>query len=389
MKQFTIVLDGIADRPQNKLGGKTPMEAANTPGLDALFSVSKPGTVQTIKPGLEVGSAVANLSLLGFDPEKTYKGRAVIEAAGAGIPVVAGNLYIRCNFVTLEGGSFDAGTMQSYSAHDIETEKAAPLNERLNREIFHPPFKLYHVDTFRNILVVEGAGALADQLKFMPAHDMIGGTVSDNTKGGNVMQQYFSLMRQAYEVLRKDNDTLANGIWFWGASSSPDFGPPPSDKRVILAETSLMRGVAALAGLDCITLPEDNGFVTFLKEKTKAAIKALDEYDYAYIHIQKLDDLSHELQPVEKMTAIGQIDEHFIRPFFAQIKEPYSAFVVSDHYTFSDSGGHGGAPAPFMLLGHGSADASGRFTEQHCRNANMTLTAAELVMKQRGEQGGI
>ena len=89
------------------------------------------------------------------------------------------------------------------------------------------------------------------------------------------------------------------------------------------------------------------------------------------------------------MTAIGQIDEHFIRPFFAQIKEPYSAFVVSDHYTFSDSGGHGGAPAPFMLLGHGSADASGRFTEQHCRNANMTLTAAELVMKQRGEQGGI
>ena len=93
MKQFTIVLDGIADRPQEKLGGKTPMEAAKTPGLDAIFASAKPGTVRTIKPGLEVGSAVANLSLLGFDPEKTYKGRAVIEAAGAGIPVQPGNLF--------------------------------------------------------------------------------------------------------------------------------------------------------------------------------------------------------------------------------------------------------------------------------------------------------
>ncbi len=386
MKQFTIVLDGIADRPQKKLGGQTPMEAAATPGLDALFSVSKPGTVQTIKPGLEVGSAVANLSLLGFDPEKTYKGRAVIEAAGAGIPVVAGNLYIRCNFVTLEGESFDAGTMQSYSAHDIETEKAAPLNERLNREVFRPPFKLYHVDTFRNILVVEGAGELAGQLKFMPAHDMIGGAVSDFTKGSDVMQQYFAMMRQAYDVLKDDNDTPANAIWFWGASSAPDFGSPPSDKRVILAETSLMRGIAGLAGLDCVTLSEDKGFVAFLEEKTAAAIKAMQEYDYAYIHIQKLDDLSHELQPVEKMTAIAQIDEYFIRPFFAQIKKPYSAFIVSDHYTFSDSGGHGGDPAPFLLLGHGSAGMPGRFTEQHCRNAGLTVTAAELVSWQRGSK---
>jgi 2,3-bisphosphoglycerate-independent phosphoglycerate mutase len=290
--------------------------------------------------------------------------------------------------VTLEGDVYESSTLESYNASDIETEEAAPLSKRLNREVFQPPFKLYHVDTFRNILVVEGAGALAGQLKFMPAHDMIGGTVSDYTNGDSVMQQYFTLMRRAYEALKENNDTLANGIWFWGASSAPDFGPPPSDQRVILAETSLMRGIAALAGFNCVTLPEDNGFVTFLKEKTKAALKAMEEYDYAYIHIQKLDDLSHELQPVEKMQAIEQIDEHFIRPFFAQIREPYSAFIVSDHYTFSDSGGHGADPAPFMLLGHGSAGASGRFTEQHCRNADLTVTAAELVTRQRGGQGG-
>jgi 2,3-bisphosphoglycerate-independent phosphoglycerate mutase len=110
----------------------------------------------------------------------------------------------------------------------------------------------------------------------------------------------------------------------------------------------------------------------------------VEEYDYAYIHIQKLDDLSHELKPVEKAAAIEQIDEHFIRPFFEQVKGPYSAFIVSDHYTFSDSGGHGGDPAPFMLLGHGSAGVPGRYTEQDCRNAGLVLTAEELVARQRG-----
>lgn len=385
MKQFTIVLDGIADRPQNKLGGKTPMEAAHTPGLDALFLEGRAGTVRTIPKGLEVGSAVANLSLLGYDPDGTYKGRAVIEAAGAGLPVKRDALYVRCNFVTLKGDSFEDSVMQSYSAHDIETHKAHPLNERLNKEVFSGAFDLIHTDTFRNILVVDGAAALAPQLDFVPAHELIGGTVRDYIKGNSAMQDYFALMRKAYDVLSRDNDTPANGIWFWGASFAPDFGEPPAGRRVVLAETTLMRGISALSGTDCITTPEDKGFEVFLKDKVQDALRAVNEYDYAYIHIQKLDDLSHELQPVEKTRAIEQIDAHFIRPFFEQLSEPYSAFIVSDHYTFSDSGGHGGEPTPFVLLGHGSDGKGGRYTEQDCRQRELSVTAPELVAMQRGE----
>ena len=385
MKQFTIVLDGIADRPQDKLGGKTPMEAAATPGLDALFAMGKPGTVRTIPPGMEVGSAVANLNLLGYDPTKVYKGRAVIEAAGAGLPIRPENLYIRTNFVTLSGDSFDAGHMESYSAHDIPTEQAAPLTQRLNREVFTPPFHLHHIDTFRNILEVEGAAELAERLTFMPAHDMIGGVVADHTKGGELMQQYFLLMRRAYDVLQADNDTHANGIWFWGASSAPEFTGGAKGSRMVLAETSLMRGIAALAKLSCVTMDESHGFIEFLKDKLQAAVKAVAEHDYSYIHIQKLDDLSHELDSEGKMHAIEAIDEHFIRPFFAQVKEPYSAVIVSDHYTFSDSGGHGAEPAPFLLLGRGAENRAGRFTEQYCRDAGRTMTAPELVALQRSK----
>jgi len=385
MKRFTIVLDGIADRPQQKLGGRTPMEAASTPGLDALFAKSRPGTVQTIPAGQEVGSAVANMNLLGYDPVRCYRGRAVIEAAGAGLPVKAGALYVRCNLVTLEGPDFESSVMQSYSAHDIETHLAHPLVERLNREVFQAPFKLFHTDSFRNILIADGEGAVAPKLCFKPAHDMIGGTVSDFLKGGPEMQPYFDMMRRAYDVLKEDNETKANAIWFWGASYAPEFDAPPAGRRVVLAETTLMRGIAALTGTDCVTLPEDKGFEVFLEEKTKAALKALDEYDDAYIHIQKLDDLSHELQAEEKARAIELIDAHFIRPFFAQVKEPYSAVVVSDHYTFSDSGSHGGDPAPFMLLGHGASGAEGRFTERHCREAAFVVSAPELVALQRGK----
>ena len=385
MKQFTVVLDGIADRPQEKLHGKTPMEAANTPGLDALFAQGRGGTVRTIPEGLEIGSAVANLSLLGYDPDGTYKGRAVIEAAGAGLPVKRDALYVRCNFVTLEGDDFESSVMQSYSAHDIETHKAQPLNERLNKEVFGGAFDLIHTDTFRNILVVDGAAALAPQLDFVPAHELIGGTVRDYIKGNATMQDYFELMRKAYDVLSRDNDTKASGIWFWGASYAPDFGEPPAGRRVVLSETTLMRGIAALSGTDCITTPEDKGFEAYLGDKVQDALRALKEYDYAYIHIQKLDDLSHELLPIEKTQAIEQIDAHFIRPFFEQIGEPYSAFIVSDHYTFSDSGGHGGDPAPFVLLGHGSDGMGGRYTEQDCRQRQLTLTAPELVAMQRGE----
>ncbi len=385
MKQFTIVLDGIADRPQEKLNGKTPMEAANTPGLDALFANSKPGTVSTIPQGMEIGSAVANMNLLGFDPAKTYTGRAVIEAAGAGLPVKQGALYVRCNLVTLEGSDFENSVMQSYSAHDIETHLSRPLVERLNKEVFGAPFELMNMDTFRNILVGDGAGEIAPELKFMPAHDMIGGRVADYLTGTEAMQPFFDMMRKAYEVLKEDNDTKANAIWFWGASYAPEFKAAPQGRRVVMAETSLMRGIAALSGTDCITTPEDGSFEAFLKDKTQAALKALEDYDYAYIHIQKLDDLSHELQPVEKMHAIELIDEHFIRPFFAQLKEPCSAFVVSDHFTFSDSGGHGGDPAPFMLLGHGKSGKEGRFTEQCCKDAGFCVSASELVAWQRGE----
>lgn len=389
MKRFTILLDGMADRAQDALGGKTPMEAASKPGLDSLIAKGKPGTVLTIPPGMETGSAVANMNLLGYDPAKVYKGRAVIEAAGAGIPVEQGSLYIRCNFVTLSGDNFENSVMDSYSAHDVETELSRPLVDRLNKEVFGGDMELINTDTFRNILVVKGKAELAEKLDFMPPHDMIGQKAGDYSHGEGVVNEYYDLMRKAYKVLKEDNDTKANAIWFWGASYAPSFGEAREEKRAILAETTLMRGIAALSGTDCKTTDESNGFIKFLKDKKSNAIKALKEYDFAYIHIQKLDDLSHELLPKEKTKALEQIDEFFIRPFFKELNamgEDYSCVIASDHFTFSDNGSHGGEPSPFILLGQGNNSVSGSFTEETCKSADFCLTAKELVKLQMGDR---
>ena len=106
MKRITLILDGSADRPNAALMNKTPLAAANTPNLDALAQkATKLLRVKTIPDGLEVGSAVANMGLLGLDPHM-YRGRAALEAAGSGIPLDPNNLYIRTNLATLTGVIF-------------------------------------------------------------------------------------------------------------------------------------------------------------------------------------------------------------------------------------------------------------------------------------------
>ena len=139
MKRITLRLDGSADRPNAALMNKTPLAAANTPNLDALAQkATKLLRVKTIPDGLEVGSAVANMGLLGLDP-RMYRGRAALEAAGSGIPLDPNNLYIRTNLATLTGDSYDTAVLSDYSAGELPTDKAAPIVELLREKVCNSP----------------------------------------------------------------------------------------------------------------------------------------------------------------------------------------------------------------------------------------------------------
>jgi 2,3-bisphosphoglycerate-independent phosphoglycerate mutase len=375
MKKITMVLDGVADRPNDKLGGKTPLEYARTPNLDALFRKSKSGTVLTIPAGLEVGSAVANLGLLGFDPAK-YRGRAVIEAAGLGMPIDGDDMYIRVNMVTFEGEGFENSRIVSYSAYDVPTAAARPVAESL-AETYPEGFELRYCGSFRNILIVKG-GRRHYPLEFMPAHDIIGRPVAPFIRRDGKEAPFFELMEKSYDFLRRSG-TKINGVWFWGASIIPDISGDTAG-RAVLSETLLMDGITAVAGLPNFgTEREGRSFRDFLGEKLENAIRVVREYDDVYVHIQETDDLSHELQPLEKAGAIEAVDALFLPAFLESIPGEYELKLASDHFTFSDTGAHGGEPVPFLFYRSAEErDGKGRFTEADCAAAGVCLTAKEL-----------
>ena len=387
MRKIILILDGMADRRQKVLGGKTPLEYADTPNLDALFSKAQAGTVQTIPDGEEAGSAVANLNMLGYTSSEIYKGRAVIEAAGANIPVYNDSLYIRTNLITLKGDSFEEGVIESYSAHDIETEDSRPLVARLNEQLFGDGTELINTDSFRNILVAKGKTGDYGKLNFMPPHDIIGQPVKKYLDGNDTEKKYYEILKKAYEILKEDNETKANALWFWGASVAPDTEKATStDHKIILSETTLMRGISKLLDLECVSILERVTFESFLKDKIKAALKALDgDSNFVYLHIQEPDDLSHELMPKKKAEALAAIDRIFVKRLSEKLdsmQEDFSLVVASDHYTFSDTGGHGRQPAPFMLYKKGAQkNKDGKFSECACNDANNLLKPKELLAK--------
>lgn len=376
MKKITLVLDGSADRPNAALGNKTPLEYAKTPALDGLFQKSTGGTVLTIPKGLEVGSAVANLSLLGFDPH-TYRGRAIIEAAGLHMPMNEDDMYIRCNMVTFEGDSFETSRIKSYSAYDIATQVAEPVMKELAEEVFGGEYELHYCGSFRNILIIKGGKKLYP-VDLEPAHDIIGQDIAPFIRTEGKQAKFFELMKKSYDFL-KDKGIPANGLWFWGASIMPEI-KGDTHGRVALSETLLMDGITTIADLPNIgTEREGRSFDDFLEEKLEKAVKAVREYEDIYVHIQETDDLSHELMPVEKMQAIESIDRVFLKPFLESIEDDYTLSIASDHFTFSDTGSHGGEPVPFLF--YDSTDEKqqdGRFTEQDCRDKHFEVTAAQL-----------
>lgn len=381
MKKITLVLDGVADRPNAALGNKTPLEYAKTPNLDALYAKALGGTVLTIPDGLEVGSAVANLSLLGFDPH-TYRGRSIIEAAGLHLPMNEEDLYIRCNLVTFEGDSFETSRIKSYSAYDIATEVAKPVAKELAAKVFDDEFQLVYCGSFRCTLIVKNGKTLYP-VDFMPAHDIIGQDIAPFIRTEGKQAKFFELMKRSYDFLQKKN-IPANGMWMWGASIMPEI-KGDTRGRVALSETLLMDGITTIAGLTNIgTRREGRSFDDFLKEKLEKAVKAVEEYDDIYVHIQETDDLSHELQPIEKMRAVESIDRVFLGEFLKNIGDDFTLSVASDHFTFSDTGAHGGEPVPFLFYdSRHEKKQTGRFTEQSGRDKKYTITAAELKDMQR------
>jgi 2,3-bisphosphoglycerate-independent phosphoglycerate mutase len=359
-KYVIIVPDGAADDPQEALGGKTPLEAAETPNMDRIGAEGRQGLVRTVPQGMEPGSDVAQMSLLGYDPRRYYTGRAPIEAAARGIQLGINDWVFRCNMITIADGK-----MADHSAGHISTEEATGLIAELSRQIRDDRISLHAGVSYRHLLVFRGADF---DVRTYPPHDCIGTPVEKILPRGKGADVLIELMNQSQQLfagheinrIRQDlGENQVSSVWLWGQGKQTrleSFHKRFGIRGVAITAVDLVRGLAKLVGFDLIEVPGATGFFdTNYEGKGLAAIKALAEYDLVFVHVEAPDEASHEGNLQMKKKAIEAVDQHVVGPVLRALEryEQWRILVLPDHPTPVQGGAHSAAPVPFAMAGPG------------------------------------
>jgi 2,3-bisphosphoglycerate-independent phosphoglycerate mutase len=353
MKYVVLIGDGMADRPLAELGGKTPLEAALTPNMDKLAREGIPGAISTLPEGLPTGSDVANLAILGYDPQVYYTGRAPFEAISMGIELKPGDIAFRCNLVTL---TFDRDKtkayMEDHSAGQLETETGHELIKLLNKELATNKIKFYPGVSYRNVMIWSGGPASelgkAD-LDCTPPHDILGKGIGDYLPEGPGEDVIRDLMRASQDILErhpinreraKKGKRPANSIWLWGQGKKPELPPFREIYGLdggMISAVDLTKGLGAAAGLKVIDVPGATGYLnTNWTGKAEYALRALESgLDFIYVHLEAPDEAGHEGNLKEKIEAIERFDNLVVGAVLRGIEEfgEYRILVMPDHAT--------------------------------------------------------
>lgn len=361
MKYLILVGDGMGDHPVPELGNKTPLEAASTPAMDEMCRHSALFEVATVPDGFHPGSDVANMSLLGYDPAHYYTGRAPLEAASMGIDLAPDETAFRCNLVTLEYED-ERTTMIDFSAGHISSEEAAELISAIQQKCGSERFRFCPGISYRHLLVVKDSVA---NLSTVPPHDYIGRDVTDHFETYLAAQDWASLVLEARKILANHPVNLkriaqgkrpATGIWPWGSGKMPAM--PTLKKRFNLSGTmisavDLLNGLGVCVGLNIAKVEGATGYIdTNYEGKAAAAIEALEEQDFVFVHLEAPDEAGHQGRLDHKIQAIEDFDKRIVAPITAALrdrKQPFRVVVTMDHFTPLSLQTHTAEPVPALI----------------------------------------
>ena len=362
MKYVIILGDGMADEPIESLGGRTILEAASTPNMDALAAKSEIGMVHTVPEGMAPGSDTANLSVLGYDPKIYYSGRSPLEALSIGVPMKDTDIALRCNIVTVseEDCPYSEQTIIDHSSSEISTEDCAVLLEAVRKELENDIFKFYLGTSYRHCMIWDGGSVVP----LTPPHDVLGQKVGDNLPTTPELKE---MMEKSYEILKNHPLNIerkakglnpANSCWFWGAGTKPalsSFEEKTGKKGVMISAVDLLKGIAVGAGMTNIVVPGADGTLhTNYVGKAEAAVNALckDGYDFAYIHVEAPDEMGHQGSVERKIKAVENLDEKVIKTVIEGLKkngEDFRLIITPDHPTPIRVRTHVSTPVPYLL----------------------------------------
>ena len=384
MKYAIIIPDGAADVPLDELDGKTPLEAAEIPTIDAIAGGGKCGTVRNIPKGLPKGSDVAILSVFGYDPEKFYTGRAPLEAAAKGLHIADDEIVFRCNLVTLIDG-----IMEDYSAGHISTDEADTIIQELNDQLGNRQVRFHTGVGYRHLMIYKGQV----DLETTPPHDILDKPIASYLPRGKGAEPLNTLIERSQEILagheinvvRRDlGENAATSIWLWGEGKMPTLKPFIDRFGLQVAAISavdLVRGLAKLIGWQVIDVPGATGYLdTNYAGKGTAAIEALDRFDMVCVHIEAPDEAGHNANAAGKVQALQQIDQHIVAPVLQRLKaegEDWRILVLPDHPTPCTIRTHTGKAVPFAIAGKRIESVINEpFTEQTAAASDRTSPAA-------------
>lgn len=390
MKYCVLIIDGAAGRPLPNQNMKTCLELANTPNLDKMAREGILGMIQTVPKGMEPSSACACMSIIGYDPKIYYGGRSGIEAVSIGFPIHDGEVGFRCNLVSIQDGR-----MKDYSAGHIDNTQAQSLIKAIQSELGSGDVTFYTGVGYRHLCKIKGKPETLDAI-CTPPHDIPNKLINEFLPKGSGSEFLLDLMERSKEILsvqpinkdRESRDELpANMIWlFWGSGKIPDLPPFSEAYSLDAAMTSgvdLLNGLAKMAKIDVLDIPgvtdgPDNNYI----EQAVGALKALDDHDLVFIHVESPDEAGHAGNIDAKIKAIECIDREMVSQLLSYKNNEIRVLAMPDHPTPIEVRTHTPDPVPFLLHGPGFNKSNASvFSEAEANKMDFSIENGYEIMK--------
>ncbi|MBQ7661884.1 MAG: cofactor-independent phosphoglycerate mutase [Prevotella sp.] len=409
MKHIIILGDGMADHAVERLGGKTLLQYADKPVMDMLAKNGRTGRLITVPEGFPPGSEVANTAILGYDLNKVYEGRGPLEAASIGYDMQPDDFAIRCNIITLEDGKIithNGGNLQTEDARKLIDYLNETLARPINEEAGFERVKFICGIQYRHLLIIKGG---SKHIVCNPPHDhpneewkplLVTAEKGYEHEAEETVELINKLILRSQELLPRHAYNLekaaqcerqANSIWPWSGGYRPSMKTlmeqyPQVKTGAVISAVDLIQGIGKYAGLRIIKVPGATGLAdTNYEGKAQAAIEALKNDDFVFVHVEATDEAGHDGDLELKLRAINYLDQRLIKPIVEATKlmsEPVCIAVLPDHPTPVEMRIHVNEPVPFIIYYNGiEPDDVEHYDEVSCTNGGYGLLRLNEFMQ--------
>jgi len=381
-KYVIVIPDGAADEPFAGLGDRTPLQAARLPEMDQIAREGQVGRSRNVPDRFLPASDVATLSLLGYDPERYYTGRAPLEAAAMGMALGPDDWAVRCNLMTIRDER-----LTDFTAGHITSEEGRSLIAAIQAALGHTNVEFRPGVSYRNLMIYRGGpgtSLFTDETVTDPPHDHPNDPAANHLPRGPGSYLLRSLMLAGDLVIAshpintariKAGKPPANAIWLWGQGKAPimpRFADLYRKRGAMISAVDLVRGVGVLAGWDRIDVPGATGYLdTDYAAKGRYGVQALEDHDIVCVHIEAPDEASHEGRAEAKIEALQRIDRDIVGPLCEALQsfKEWRILISPDHSTLLRTRAHDRAPVAWAIAGTGIVASGKTYDEASARAA--------------------